>query len=171
MLKSKIRTIPDRPKPWISFKDITTLIWDWEWLKEVSKKLFELYKDEELDFVAWIESRWFIFWAILAENLWIWFIPIRKQWKLPADTESISYDLEYWSAVLEIHKDGIKEWQKVVIIDDLIATWWSCLASCKLIEKVWWIIHSIACVIDLPSLWWSEKINNQWYNVFSLVEY
>ncbi len=171
MRVDKIRTIQDRPKNGIAFKDITTLIGDAEWLQEVSQLLLERYQAMEVDYVVGIESRGFIFGAILAQMLGVWFVPIRKKGKLPADTLSTSYDLEYGTATIEIHKDAIQKWEKVILIDDLIATGGSCLASCELIEKLWWEVVEVATVIDLVFLWGSEKIKKSGYQVFSLVEY
>ncbi len=171
MLDSKIRTIKDRPKPWVNFKDITLLLRDSEGLQQVAHRFSEHYKTMDIDVVVGIESRGFIFGAILAQMLGVWFVPIRKKGKLPAETISTDYALEYGTATIEIHKDAIQQWQKVVVIDDLIATGGSCLASCKLIEQLGWEIVEVATVIDLVFLWGSEKIRNAGYHVFSLLDY
>lgn len=170
-LKSKVRTIQDRPKPWIAFKDITSLIQDPEGLAEIAKRFFEHYKNSGVVAIAGIDARGFIFGAMLAQMLGIWFIPIRKKGKLPADVIRADYELEYWTATIEIHKDSIKKWQKIVLVDDLIATGGSCFAACELIEKLWSEVFEIATVIDLTFLGGSEKLTNAGYKVFSLIKY
>lgn len=170
-LKSTIRTVPNWPKEGIMFRDITTLLKDAWWLKYMMELLFDRYKDMKLDYIAGIESRWFIMWASLAQMLGIWFIPIRKKWKLPADIISQEYDLEYGTDRIEIHKDALNAWDKILLVDDLLATWWTMLAACKLIKKLWGEIVECGFVVDLPDLWWKKKLEDAWYKVFTMVEF
>ncbi len=152
MLRSKIRTIYDRPKPGIAFKDITPLLQDSEALQEIAQLFFERYQGEKLTAIVGIESRGFIFGAMLAQMLGVGFIPIRKAGKLPAETEKIDYALEYGSATIEIHKDALKAGDCVVLIDDLIATGGSVLAACELIKRLGAEVFEVASVIDLKFL-------------------
>ncbi|MHA1744200.1 MAG: adenine phosphoribosyltransferase, partial [Candidatus Heimdallarchaeota archaeon] len=121
-LKKKIRNIPDFPKKGIVFRDVTTLIKDPRAFKAVIDHLHERYKDCSIDAIVGVESRGFIFGGVLADRLGVGFIPARKPGKLPAETVSESYDLEYGQATLEIHKDAITSGTNVLIIDDLLAT-------------------------------------------------
>lgn len=152
MLRSKIRTIYDRPKPGIAFKDITPLLQDLEALQEIAQLFFERYQGKKLTAIVGIESRGFIFGAMLAQMLGVGFIPIRKAGKLPAETEKIDYALEYGSATIEIHKDALKAGDCVVLIDDLIATGGSVLAACELIKRLGAEVFEVASVIDLKFL-------------------
>ncbi len=152
MLRSKIRTIYDRPKPGIAFKDITPLLQDSEALQEIAQLFFERYQGEKLTAIVGIESRGFIFGAMLAQMLGVGFIPIRKAGKLPSETEKIDYALEYGSATIEIHKDALKAGDCVVLIDDLIATGGSVLAACELIKRLGAEVFEVASVIDLKFL-------------------
>ena len=121
-LKKKIREVPDFPKPGILFYDLTTLLKDREGLRSVMDILTEEFKEKKIDRVVGIESRGFIFAPALAYSLSAGFVLVRKQGKLPAETISASYDLEYGQDVLEMHKDAIEPGQRVLIVDDLIAT-------------------------------------------------
>ncbi len=152
MLRSKIRTIYDRPKPGIAFKDITPLLQDSEALQEIAQLFFERYQGEKLTAIVGIESRGFIFGAMLAQMLGVGFIPIRKAGKLPSETEKIDYALEYGSATIEIHKDALKAGDCIVLIDDLIATGGSVLAACELIKRLGAEVFEVASVIDLKFL-------------------
>ena len=152
MLRSKIRTIYDRPKPGIAFKDITPLLLDSEAFQEIAQLFFERYQGKKLTAIVGIESRGFIFGAMLAQMLGVGFIPIRKAGKLPAETEKIDYALEYGRATIEIHKDALKAGDCVVLIDDLIATGGSVLAACELIKRLGAEVFEVASVIDLKFL-------------------
>ena len=152
MLRSKIRTIYDRPKPGIAFKDITPLLQDSEAFQEIAQLFFERYQGKKLTAIVGIESRGFIFGAMLAQMLGVGFIPIRKAGKLPAETEKIDYALEYGRATIEIHKDALKAGDCVVLIDDLIATGGSVLAACELIKRLGAEVFEVASVIDLKFL-------------------
>jgi 5'-methylthioadenosine phosphorylase len=169
VLKNKIRTIPNFPKQGIMFRDITTLLKDKESLKKLTEILYERYKNKKIDIVAGIESRGFIIAGILAEKLNSGLVLIRKPGKLPAETLSESYELEYGTDRIEIHKDAITKGQKVLLIDDLIATGGTALASCRLIEKLGGEIVECCFSIELPDLKGKEKLSK--YPVFSLIKF
>ena len=166
-IKNKIRTIPDFPKKGIMFRDITTLLADSEGMKKVMEIFYNRYKNKKIDIVAGIESRGFIIGGILADKLGVGFVPIRKKGKLPYETISEEYSLEYGTDKVEIHKDAVKPGQNVLIIDDLIATGGTAAASANLIEKLGGRVEEIAFVIELPSLNGREKLKK--WNVFSIV--
>ena len=168
-IKERIRTIPNFPKQGIQFRDITTLFKDPEGMRKVTEILYNKYKDEKIDVVAGIESRGFIIGGILANMLGVGFIPIRKKGKLPAETESQEYMLEYGFDTVEIHKDAIKPGQKVLLIDDLIATGGTALASCQLIEKLGGQIAECSFIIELPGL--NGRLKLQDYKVFSMISF
>jgi len=168
-LKNAIRTIPDFPKPGILFRDITTLLKDRESLKKLIDILYERYKDYNIDLVAGIESRGFIIAGMLADRLNSGLVLIRKPGKLPAETLSESYELEYGTDRIEIHKDAITKGQRVLLIDDLIATGGTALASCKLIEKLEGNVVECCFTMELPDLKGREKLSK--YPVFSLIQF
>ena len=166
-LENYIRDIPDFPQEGIIFKDISPLLSD---PLAFSESIDLLVKNiDNIDVIVWLDARGFIFGWALAYKLWLPFVPVRKKWKLPYDTISIDYDLEYGKNTFEIHTDAIKQWQKVVIIDDLLATGWTALAACKLVEELWWIVESIEFVIELSFLQGSEKLKD--YKINSLLKY
>ena len=135
-LSKKIRTVPNFPKPGILFRDITTLLKDVEAFRYVVDTLTERYRDKNIDVIVAIEARGFIIGAPVAYNLGVAFVPIRKKEKLPSQTISASYDLEYGSETVEMHSDAVKLGQKVVIIDDLLATGGTAKAGAELVEKL-----------------------------------
>jgi len=136
IVKTKIRDIPDFPKPGIIFKDITTAIKCPETFRRIVNFLTEQYKDLGIDYVAGIESRGFIFGAPIAYNLGAGLVIVRKPGKLPAEVEQMTYELEYGTDCVEIHKDAIEPGKKVLIIDDLLATGGTALATIDLIKKI-----------------------------------
>lgn len=168
-IKNKIRTIPDFPKQGIMFRDITTLLQDNEGFRRVIKILYNRYKNRDIGTIAGIESRGFIIGGVLAEKLGVGFVPIRKPGKLPYETLKEEYELEYGSDAVEIHKDAIQQGQKVLLIDDLIATGGTCRAAANLIEKLGGKIEEIAFVIELPDLRGREKLTK--WRVFSIVKF
>jgi adenine phosphoribosyltransferase len=170
-IKSKIRTIPNWPKQGIMFRDITTLLQDAPAFSHTIELLLERYKDKKIDMVAGIESRGFIIGSILAHRLNLGFVPIRKKGKLPAETESEEYELEYGKDVIEIHKDAIAPGMQVLLVDDLIATGGTSMAACKLIKKCGGNIVEFCAIIDLPDLGGKKKLERAGYPVFSLVEF
>lgn len=167
-IKNKIRTIPDFPKPGIMFRDITTLLKDPQGFQDVINAFKERYKSQKIDVIAGIEARGFIIGGALAKELNVGFVPIRKKGKLPHHVHRIEYDLEYGKDVLEIHQDAIKQGDRVIIADDLIATGGTAKAACDLIEKIGGTVVECAFIVDLPELKGKEKLNRP---AFALVEF
>ncbi len=171
-VRDTIRVVPDFPKAGIQFLDITTGIKDAEALRAMVDYLYEIYKDKEIDYVAGIESRGFIFGMPLAYKLGVGFITVRKPNKLPAETIKESYELEYGSDSIEIHADAIEEGAKVVVIDDLLATGGTACAACNLIKKVGGVVDSAAFIIELTPLNGAKKITEQTgVEVISMLKY
>ncbi len=168
-IKAKIRTIPNWPKQGVMFRDITTLMKDEKGFRDTCQRLFEHYKDKDIDIVAGIESRGFVFGTALAILLKKGFVPIRKKGKLPAETMRQEYQLEYGIDAVEIHKDAIKEGDKVLVVDDLLATGGTMRASCQLVEKCGGKVIGCAFVVELPELRGRDKLKE--YDVFRLVEF
>ena len=168
-LKKYIRNVIDFPKEGIMFRDITTLLKEPVALKNTFDELYELAKDLKVTKVVGIESRGFIFGSMLAEKLNAGFIPIRKPGKLPAETESQSYDLEYGTDTIQIHKDAIKIGERVLLHDDLLATGGTALAAANLIEKLGGEVVQISFIIELSFLNGRDKLKN--YDVKALVDY
>jgi adenine phosphoribosyltransferase len=151
-LKSLVRTIPDYPKPGIMFRDITTLIGDARGLSACIEQLAAPYADQRIDAVAGIEARGFILGGAVAERLGCGFIPIRKKGKLPAKAIGQDYELEYGIDVIEVHEDALKPGERVLVIDDLIATGGTAEAAVKLLKKLDAEVVGAGFVIDLPDL-------------------
>ncbi len=172
-IKSKIRTIPDYPKKGIMFRDITTLIKDPVGFRLVIDTLTQRYVHAHFNFdiVVGIESRGFIIGAALAYTLGKGFIPIRKKGKLPAEVESQEYALEYGTDRIEIHKDALKKDEKVLLIDDLLATGGTAMAAAALIEKLGAKVVEMAFIVDLPEVGGRKKLENKGYKVFTLTEF
>ncbi len=168
-LKSYIRTIPDFPSAGIQFRDITTLIGDGDGFKLAVDTMAEMASDVEYNVVAGAESRGFIFGAPLAYNEGKPFVLIRKKGKLPAETVEMSYDLEYGQATIEMHKDSVKKGDKVLIVDDLIATGGTTEAMIKLVESLGAEVAAVVVIIELPDLKGREKISG--YKLYSAVRY
>jgi adenine phosphoribosyltransferase len=168
-LKLKIRNIPDFPQPGINFKDITPLVKDPAALRLAIHRLIHPFLGSDITAVAGMEARGFIFGALVAWELGIPFIPLRKPGKLPYDVQSISYDLEYGSASLEVHIDAVDVNDKVLLIDDLLATGGTAKASCELLEKLGAKVVACAFVVELDFLEGRKKL--QGYEVHSLLHY
>lgn len=168
-LKEKIRVIDGFPVDGISFKDITTLLKDAGALNECINQMAEKFKDINVDVVVGPESRGFIFATPLAYLLKTGFVPVRKPGKLPAETISYEYSLEYGMDSLEIHKDSIIPGQKVLIVDDLLATGGTMFAAAKLVEKLGGEVVGLGFLIELEDLNGRERLSN--YKVESLVKY
>jgi len=166
-IKSRIRTVPHWPKKGVMFRDITTLLKDPVGLKICIEDFVKKYKNKAIDVVVGIDSRGFILGGALAYLLGKGFVPVRKKGKLPAETESEEYALEYGTAVVEIHKDAIEKGQKVLIIDDLIATGGTALAAAKLVKKLHGVIVEIAFIVDLPDLGGRKKLEQAGYTVYA----
>ena len=168
-LKEKIRVIEGFPKEGISFKDITTLVADGEAFKESIDRIVEHLKDKNVDVILGPEARGFIFGVPVAYALGVGFVPVRKKGKLPAETVSVDYSLEYGVDVLEIHKDSIKKGQRVAIVDDLLATGGTVEAVAKLVEKVGAEVVALDFAIELTELKGRDKLEG--YEVMSLLQY
>ena len=168
-LKEKIRVIEGFPKEGISFKDITTLVADGEAFKESIDRIAEHLRDKNIDVILGPEARGFIFGVPVAYALGVGFVPVRKKGKLPAETVSVEYSLEYGVDVLEIHKDAIKKGQRVAIVDDLLATGGTVDAVAKLVEKVGAEVVALDFAIELTELRGRDKLEG--YEIMSLVQY
>ena len=168
-LAATIRSVPDFPIKGILFYDITTLLKDPAALKESIDRLTHHYREASLDKVVGIESRGFIFGLPLAYQLDAGFVPVRKPGKLPAATLSESYALEYGTNSLEIHVDAIEKGQRVLIVDDLLATGGTARATCNLVEQLGGTVVGLAFAIELNFLKGREKLKG--YEVFSLIQY
>ncbi|AYD39853.1 adenine phosphoribosyltransferase [Clostridium fermenticellae] len=168
-IKDKIRVIEGFPKEGISFKDITTLLKNKEGFKYTVDKIAGYLKDKNIDIVVGPEARGFLFGAPVAYAIGAGFVPIRKKGKLPCETVSVNYELEYGNDELEMHKDAIKKGQRVAIVDDLLATGGTINSVVKLVKQVGGEVVSIDFVIELTDLHGKEKLEN--YDVVSLVKY
>ncbi|MBU5677827.1 adenine phosphoribosyltransferase [Alkaliphilus sp. MSJ-5] len=168
-LKSKIRVIEDFPKKGISFKDITTLLKDGEAYKYLVRELSDQLKNLNVDVIVGPEARGFLIGTPVAYDLGVGFVPIRKPGKLPAETISYEYELEYGTDLLQIHKDAIRPGQRVAILDDLLATGGTVLATAKLIEQLGGQVVSINFLIELNFLQGRDVLQD--YEVHSLVQY
>ena len=170
-LKSKVRTIPDFPHKGIMFRDVTTLIKDAEGFKEVIDKFIERYKNMDIDYIMGMEARGFIIGGPLAYALGKGFIPVRKPGKLPSASISYEYDLEYGKSTLELHTDAIKKGDKVLLIDDLLATGGTALAGAKLAEQLGGEVVEMAFIINLPVVGGRKRLTELGYKVFNLIEF
>ena len=172
-IKSKIRTVPDYPKKGIMFRDITTLLKDPVGFRLVIDSLTQRYihADFQFDTVVGIESRGFIIGAALAYTLGKGFIPIRKKGKLPAEVVSQEYALEYGTDKIEIHKDALKKGERVLLVDDLLATGGTALASAALIEKLGAVVTEMCFIVDLPEVGGKKKLKDKGYKIFALTEF
>ena len=168
-LKSKIRNIPDFPVKGIQFKDITTLLKDKDAYRYCIDQITRHCQALEIDYIAGIEARGFIIGAPVAYNINVGFLLIRKKGRLPADVESISYQLEYGESILEIHRDAFQKNDRIMVIDDLLATGGTTLAVFKLIEKLNGIVVGADFIVELEMLQGREKLKE--YEIFSLVKY
>ena len=167
-LKKCIRDIPDFPKKGIIFKDITTLLQDGKAFSCAVDGIADEYKGKKIDLVLSVEARGFVFGAAVAYKLGVGLIPVRKKGKLPFRTHSVTYDLEYGKDTLEIHQDALKKGDRVLIVDDLLATGGTTQAVTKLVEKMGGEIAGLAFVIELIPLKGREKLKG--YNVTSLIK-
>ena len=168
-IEEYVRTIPDFPEPGIMFRDVTSVLQDPDGLKLAIDSMIKLLDGVDFDIIAGAESRGFIFGMPIAYNLHKPFVLVRKKGKLPRETVSASYDLEYGSAEIEMHKDSIKPGQKVVLIDDLIATGGTIEAAAKLVESLGGEVVRFIFLMDLAGLKGREKLKN--YDVRSVIRY
>ncbi len=170
-LKNAIRTIPDYPKPGIMFRDITTLLADAKAFRKAIDELVQPWSGDKIDKIAGIEARGFILGGAVAHQLSTGFVPIRKKGKLPHKTVSISYSLEYGDDEMEIHVDAVQPGEKVILVDDLIATGGTAEAAVKLLKKIGAEVVATVFVIDLPDLGGAKKIEALGVPVRSLIAF
>ena len=168
-LRAKIREIPDFPKPGILFYDITTLLKDPDAFREAVDLMLEPYKDERVDLVVGMESRGFIFSAPMAYQLRAGLVPVRKLGKLPAETVTVEYALEYGSNTLEIHRDAISEGQRVLIVDDLLATGGTVGGTIELVERLKGDVVGLAFLVELEFLKGRDRLDGR--RVTSVIKY
>ncbi len=168
-LKEKIRTVPHWPIKGVMFRDITTLLQDPAAFKETCDMLYVRYRDIKVDKVVAIDARGFIFGAVLAYKLNVGFVPVRKAGKLPYKTIRESYTLEYGENVVEMHIDAIQKGEKVLVVDDLIATGGTISAATKLVEKLGGEVVECVFIVELPDLNGKQKIKK--YNAYTLTEF
>ena len=168
-LRSKIREIPDFPKPGILFYDITTLLKDGKSFKKAIDLMLQPYKKEKVDVVVGMESRGFIFSAPMAYQLDAGFVPVRKLGKLPAETITVEYALEYGSNTLEIHRDAIQPGQKVLIVDDLLATGGTVRGTIELVERLKGEVVGLAFLVELEFLKGRDRLEGR--RVTSAIKY
>jgi len=168
-LRAKIREIPDFPKPGILFYDITTLLKDGPAFREAIDLMLEPYRDEKIDLVVGMESRGFIFSAPMAYQLNAGLVPVRKLGKLPAETLTVEYALEYGSNTLEIHRDAVQAGQKVLVVDDLLATGGTVRGTVELIERLKGDVVGLAFLVELDFLKGRDRLDGR--RVTSVVQY
>ncbi len=168
-LRAKIREVPDFPKPGILFYDITTLLKDRDAFRESIDLLTQPYVDQKIDDVVGMESRGFIFSAPMAYQLGAGFVPVRKLGKLPAETASVEYALEYGTNTLEIHRDAISSGQRVLIVDDLLATGGTVSGTIDLVRRLGGEVVALAFLVELKFLKGRDRLRG--YEVHSIVQY
>lgn len=170
-VREHVREVPDFPKKGILFLDITTATKDAKSMQYMTDFLYEQFKDEKIDYVTGIESRGFIFGAAVAYKLGAGFVPIRKPNKLPAETIKEEYSLEYGTDTIEIHADALKKGDRVLVIDDLLATGGTALAACNLVKRIGAEVVASAFIIELDPLKGREKIEATGVKVVSMLNY
>lgn len=170
-IKSRIRTVPHYPKPGVMFRDITTLLKDPVGLRITINELANRYAGDKIDRVAGIEARGFIIGAALALQLGVGFVPIRKKGKLPAETVGHDYELEYGADRIEMHVDAVSPGDRILLVDDLIATGGTAEAAVKLIEAMGGEVAECCFVVDLPDLGGRKRLEKHGHKVFSLCEF
>jgi len=171
IIKSKIRSIPDFPKKGIIFRDITTLLSDREGFRMTIDAFIRRYSKMNIDYIAGVEARGFLIGGAIAYELRKGLVPIRKKGKLPYTTVSHEYELEYGTDVVEVHVDSVKKGDRVLIIDDLLATGGTALACAKLIEKLGGQVVEIAFIVELPDVGGHKRIEDAGYSQFALVQF
>jgi adenine phosphoribosyltransferase len=170
-LRARIRTVPDWPQPGVQFRDITPLLQNPQSLRVLVQHFVLRYMHSEIDVVAGIDARGFIIGAILAYELNVGFVPIRKKGKLPYTTIEEEYELEYGSATVEMHADACKPGDRVVLIDDLIATGGTMMAGKKLLERLGATVVEGAAIVDLPELGGSDILRKSGLHLYTLVDF
>ena len=172
-LRDHIRTVPDWPAPGVQFRDITPLLQDAKVFRVLIDAFVHRYMSPSMrpDMVAGLDARGFILGAVIAYELNVGFVPIRKKGKLPFTTVEETYELEYGSATVELHTDAVKAGDRVLLIDDLIATGGTMMAGMKLLEKLGAIVIEGAAIVDLPELGGSDKLRNAGLPLFTLIDF
>lgn len=170
-IASLIRAIPDYPKPGIMFRDVTTLMGDAAGLRETIHQLAEPYHNIGIEAVAGIEARGFILGGAIADRLGTGFVPIRKKGKLPYKAIGQDYELEYGTDIIEMHEDGVRPGERVLLVDDLIATGGTAAAAVKLLRRLEADIVGAAFIVDLPFLQGAKKLRGDGIECHTLVEF
>jgi adenine phosphoribosyltransferase len=170
-IKRQIRTVPDWPEKGVMFRDITPLLQNPKSLRVLVDLFVHRYMDEKLDLVAGIDARGFILGAIVAYELNLGFVPIRKKGKLPFTTVAEEYELEYGSATVELHSDACKPGDRVLLIDDLVATGGTMIAGKKLLERLGAVVVEGAAIVDLPELGGSKKVRDSGLTLYTVVNF
>ena len=170
-IRERIRTVPDWPQPGVQFRDITPVLQDRRALRTLIDLLVQRYIDARIDTIAGLDARGFIIGPILAYELSLGFVPIRKKGKLPFRTLSQSYELEYGSATVEIHEDACKPGERVVLVDDLIATGGTMMAGKMLLERLGAVVVEGAAIIDLPELGGSRLLREAGLPLYTVCEF
>ena len=170
-LRARIRTIPDWPEPGVQFRDITPVLQDPQSFRVLIDCFVERFMNDNIDVVAGIDARGFIIGSVIAYELNRGFVPIRKKGKLPFETVAPEYSLEYGSATLEMHTDAILPGQRVLLVDDLVATGGTLLAATQLVTRLGGELVSVAAVIDLPGLGGSARVRELGVPLFTLCDY
>jgi adenine phosphoribosyltransferase len=170
-IKQLIRTIPDYPKPGIQFRDITTLLLDPAGIRSAVKQLAEPFGGGQIEKVAGVEARGFIFGLAVAMELGVGFVPVRKPGKLPSETVGEDYELEYGTDRVEIHRDAIQAGERVLLVDDLIATGGTAAAAIRVIERVGGVVDACAFVIELPDLGGRSRVEGAGRRILSICSF
>jgi adenine phosphoribosyltransferase len=170
-IKSKIRTVPDWPQPGVMFRDITPLLQDPKTFRILIDLFVHRYMDQNIDVVAGIDARGFVLGAVIAYELNKGFVPIRKKGKLPFNTIGEEYELEYGSATVEIHADACKPGDRVLLIDDLVATGGTMIAGAKLLQRLGAAVVECAAIVDLPELGGSALVRKQNLALYTLCDF
>jgi adenine phosphoribosyltransferase len=170
-IRDRIRTVPDWPQPGVMFRDITPLLQDPKTLRVLVDLFVHRYMDRDLDLVAGIDARGFILGSIVAYELNLGFVPIRKKGKLPFTTVAEEYELEYGSATVELHADACRPGDRVLLIDDLIATGGTMMAGKRLLERLGATVVEGAAIVDLPELGGSARLRESGLSLYTLVDF
>ncbi|MGL4605740.1 MAG: adenine phosphoribosyltransferase [Iodobacter sp.] len=170
-IRDRIRTVPDWPQPGVQFRDITPLLQDKKTFRVLVDIFVHRYMDMDLDMVAGVDARGFILGAVVAYELNLGFVPVRKKGKLPFLTVAEEYELEYGSATVEIHTDACKKGDRVLLIDDLVATGGTMVAAAKLLNRLGAEIVEAAAIVDLPELGGSKLVRDQGIPLFTVCDY
>ena len=170
-IRDRIRTVPDWPEPGVQFRDITPLLQDPRSFRVLIELFVYRYMNQRLDLVAGIDARGFIVGSVIAHELNLGFVPVRKKGKLPYDTIAEHYALEYGSSTVEMHADAVRPGQRVVLVDDLVATGGTMLAGMKLLQRLGANVVEAAAVIDLPRLGGSKAIRDSGLNLYTVCEF